>query len=477
MNINNYYTPIDEDPKNDLKNVLFPIYYLFDKDINDENGTYERCRTNIRRDYQLDKLFMLESSNIIDLSYGNHATLLYKFKINNDNYILYSNSGLGINNNINTIINGTKYLNHRLFKINKNLDICDYIKKFMDIIDLIDQKKHLGQSNVIESIKNDIEKISNHINMRIRIKIVSSIDKIVNDIYNNNKNCTYLIYALLILFCDSYRKEESYIEESYKEESYIEESYKKESYIEESYISKIIGYISNITNNKYNKDNLLDLFDLYIYCKNKEITYINYVHINNNHDHNFIILIKYINNEIDKSDKFSDETLKYTKNMFKIEYNNYGLLSIVQNSGSCTFYSYFNLGITILILNLYFNKKYNNEQKKDIYINNCIKFHSKMMSLLCDTNDYSYKNYNIQNLFFDNFIYKLLEENNLIDDLIKFYSKNNKLIFNIKKRKGIDNLLPHKIIIDNNINEYETILNCDYYIDLNASNLRFLYFI
>jgi len=84
-----------------LSHFHFPIYYLFDHKINSELGMDPNNRTYLRRTLNLDRLFSINPLNIKDISITRHSTLFYKFSVNDRDYLYYSNSGFGINNQLN----------------------------------------------------------------------------------------------------------------------------------------------------------------------------------------------------------------------------------------------------------------------------------------------------------------------------------------------------------------------------------------
>jgi len=456
MNLTSYYSPLESDIRSDLQNVLFPIYYLFDKDINNKSGTTQNARTNIRNFYKLDELFLLVGNNIAETTYGLHATILYNIKINTDDYIIYSNSGLGIeSNNIKTNLDGTDYTVNRLFKKNnlfKNFDICGYIIFFMEEISSYSKHHSVTIAETRDKIKSAIINKFNTCEEDLtkqnifNLNVTTNFNNLYDDIKSENKNKTYLIYALLILFC-------------------------KMEYITEHLLTNIIGYIHYDINII---DNSINLYHIYTHCLSN--TYLEKYNVTpirlfNNYKRQFDGFVSFINTALEsesiRSNQEFTNTFIYSRNMFKIKHNEFGILNTIQNSGSCTFYSYFNLGITNLILNLYLDNQKTLEIKSNEYITNCMKFHKNMINLLCITNDSLYKTNTVNNLFFDNYIYKLLRDNNLTEDIISTYNIPNKLIFNLKEKSGIDNLLPDNIIINNNLNPVDyVIINCNYYIDL-----------
>ena len=92
-----------------LKTLKSPIYYLFDGFLNEYIGSDYVKRDLIIKKYNINNHFKfitkIDSNDTINNSTNpTHATLFYHLKHNDKYYLIYSNSGLGINNHIN--ING-----------------------------------------------------------------------------------------------------------------------------------------------------------------------------------------------------------------------------------------------------------------------------------------------------------------------------------------------------------------------------------
>ena len=76
------------------------------------------------------------------------------------------------------------------------------------------------------------------------------------------------------------------------------------------------------------------------------------------------------------------KTITFKLNNFVLNYNElYGIANTMQSSGSCTFYSYYNLGINMLLI-----KALNTEKIKEgieLFIINFIHIHFCMLYLFC----------------------------------------------------------------------------------------------
>jgi hypothetical protein len=164
-------------------------------------------------------------------------------------------------------------------------------------------------------------------------------------------------------------------------------------------------------------------------------------HIIDNKNDYFATFIQEINDKLIEASKYSS-TLKYKlDNSFKLIYNvNDGLFNNIQQSDSCSFYSYYNLLINMKIL-----YEFNNGEKAQNVVNCIIRFHYYMIYLYCLSNDTLYTCTNDKNYISDRYvcnnlyIYKLIYENDLLEDITSFY-KNKTLIF-----LNNDNILNYKI--------------------------------
>ena len=142
MNVHKHDT--DDDPQT-ISSVKFPIYYLFDHDIDKNIGASVNHRTNIRDLLDLDKLFHLDNGTIHNVSTSGHSTILYNFRYNRRNYIYYSNSGLGIREN--QLFNDkNKTTSCRIFYITNN-DL--WIQIPIDITQTITAVKNIIKEDIV----------------------------------------------------------------------------------------------------------------------------------------------------------------------------------------------------------------------------------------------------------------------------------------------------------------------------------------
>ena len=428
---------------NDLTAIIYPIYYLFDKDIDENIGCTVEARNKIREYYDLDKKFNLNSTNIINIYNSGHSTILYKLEINDKKYIYYSNSGLGINNNIR--FNGNVI--PKIFYINDTdilTNLCEDINFFIENI-LNNKLEYLKYASINEEIIKLIHK--NIITKKIFSKIKEHEIKYIYDDtkIDKNQNGIFLCYTLLYYIASNYQND-----------------------FKECSICDIISEVENINYNDYLN---IDIINLYNNCKgiNNVIStkiYNSKISLNNNSSkynsskYNFFkIFIEKINSKIDI--EFNTNSLKHVKEYYKVKFNLLGLYNKEQSSGSCVFYSYFNLGVNNLLLTLFFNNEINEESKINKFIENTLSFHNSMINLLCISNDTKYifnkkyTKYEKNNFFNNNYIYELINKYSLNDEISNYYSEET-LIFN-KNKPGIDKLFNSKIYGEIEVNDIELI--------------------
>jgi len=397
ININILNTEICKDL---TTSSIFPIYYFFDKFIDEEIGCTSEYRTKVRELLHLDTLFKLDSTNIIDVRNPGHSTLLYKIEIQQNFYIYYSNSGLGINNNI--IINGN--IVPKIFKV-KNEELYNFIPNYINGIifcfigQLVPESIHM---NVDLNVDLNVDNIYQYINMLCSSFEKLSIKKIeLKEIYikilrssSRDKDLINLCYALL----------------------YYVSSTMNDLFYECSYLDLISP--NDNKNNSYDQYLNVNLFTLFTNCdKNKNNSNISHnisKNISNNHNiTKFKELITKINERIDIICE-TTPTLKFKKKHLKFNFEpNFGIVNYQQKAGSCVFYSYYNLAINMLLLDIFIN-----HTNIDKYIHSIIKFHYYMIFLFCKTNIIS----EFPNIFFNNcFIYNLFNNNNLSSEIIDFF--------------------------------------------------------
>ena len=76
---------------------------------------------------------------------------------------------------------------------------------------------------------------------------------------------------------------------------------------------------------------------------------------------------------------------------FDLEFDvNYGLMNNAQKGGSCIFYSYYNLGLNMIIIKILENNELEEIKKIDIMVEYFLIFHFKMLYLFGICNDTKY---------------------------------------------------------------------------------------
>jgi hypothetical protein len=439
ININESFILLFDKLEEDIYNlgnsliIKQPIFYLFDNaDLNSDIGSKQNTMKKFIDILDLDRIFELNNNNITFLGVNDHSTIFYKFKYNNRKYIYYSNSGLGIENQLNDIHN--KITACKIFYFhddNESVynDIIECIKSFIILIEKFD----IFYSKIDSSW--DSYKYKNFLNIE-DFKIFVNFC-----IYSLKEHkIQYIIYVLLNYICsnNNINLQECTINHVLFEKD--DENYKENI----KYL-----YIDKKTEQKFTSTELIDN----CYNKYNETIYTNIINKQVDKKNDFSNFINEINFKLDEIKKESS-TIEYKlNNSFKLVYNNNGLYNQYQNSGSCTFYSYYNLGINMKILELFKNNDYSLEIKVNNFIDTFINIHYKILYLFCLSNDTKYfsseklktKLY-LENFHNIKYINKLIVDNKLVNELIKIYSSDT-FLFNPNKL-FIDKLLDYK---NNNI--------------------------
>ena len=414
----------NDDDFDRITSVNFPIFYLFDHTINDKIGSTHIKRHYLRRKLELDNLFSLTSTNIYDIGVDSHSTILYKFEYNNRKYIYYSNSGLGINNQLCR----NKTTSCKIFYIKDDIlwnNLSNYIMKIIeqvkDVTSYDTEEDSSGKIETEEIWKKLIVDVSNTINKEEYDIIIKFI---INYEVKKKHKEQNLCYALLNLYCS---RNDSISECSINHLLYGDDHELYKNKIKDIFISKDLKILIDNCYNQYNENIYNQIIDI---PENKE-------------DNEFHKFIKDINIELDILKIIP--TIKYKlENSFKLVYNNIsGLYNNEQQSGSCSLYSYYNLALNMKILNIF-----NTTKSVQTIIETFVDFHYKMIYLFCLSNDTMYTPVKIykyckENLYNIQYINRLIKENNLLDEIVEFYPAETFLLN--PKRLFIDKLLDYKI--------------------------------
>jgi hypothetical protein len=429
----------------------FPIFYLFDHIIDKIGGCAEQIRTIIRKTFELDNFFCLDENGITDINASTHATILYRFIFNDRKYLYYSNSGLGIDNQLldkYNHITACKILYFPESKSNLWKNISSIIKEIILVY------KKISSSSYDDIIYINGERTSYKKSDEIWNELIQGIDinnlidkKDFYDIVDFKQNVIYvkihekeqiLCYALLNLF---WSKNSDTITEC------------------------TVNHLLNGDDHSKYKELIKKLIDP---CKNLKY-YIDNCCLNNINSEIYDDIIKLSNDKV-QEDKFNNfieaykkklfetdekydlkKTLKYKLvNSFELKFNNIsGLYNNAQHSGSCTFYSYYNLAINMLLLNTYIDTLDDENQKLNILVNKFKDFHKLMIKLFCISNDTAYItnsstgemcNYDENNMYNYSFLYKEICNYDLNDEINNFYPKSTFI------------LNPNKLLIDKKLN-------------------------
>jgi len=463
--IENMYERLDDDIFGNVTSFNFPIHYLFDHAIlNDKLSSSSIGNIQyLRSILKLDMLFELDTDSITSILTDRHATILYKFEYNGRKYIYYSNSGLGINNQIckNDMTSCIIMYFHGKDELWKNFN--NYIQEIIEIGNSMnashlmprldgrqskadekwDDIKHFVSPDIID--KNEYDIIMQFMKAKIKYK------------------GQYLCYALLYNTCNKNNKDTS--PDSYIANCTINHVLSGEDHIlytnsmKEIIGSKTIKQLIAI-DDKHELELAHEEYKCYFDC---HTTTLKYQEIGNIHEdtslseQNIVSFSQFINDINGELHKLDDTTVKYKlKNSFRLFYNNIsGLYNNKQYSGSCVFYSYYNLALNIKIL-----KVFERHSSVDSVIETFVAFHNKMKYLFCLSNDSKYlSNSNgkfiIENLYNLQHIHTIIkdEEPELLDGFIKLYDSPTFLLHHNKLL--IDKLLNFKLegtfVINNSI--------------------------
>ena len=429
------------DMNNNITHFNFPIYYLFDNEIADDIGSTEKVRLYLRNNLKLDKLFELDNTKLIEISINYHSTIFYRLNENGNNYLYYSNSGLGIDKQLTDgnitsckilVINNTiydffpEYLNYLINKIQYFTSGDFKIEK-------------TGIKSKVNIFLDDIKKFKTIIFTDDELIIV--IKYLINEdnIYHEEERVQTVCIILLNYFISKNNDYSKIFECSFNHILTGNDNVEYKKIINSLTENKTLEEIINNTEINYNSiiySKILKLNDNIVIDDVRIINFKNLIDKFNN-------TLKIFSDDIKNSNYI---TVKYKfENSFKLEHNTIsGIFNNKQESGSCVFYSYYNLALNMFVLYLH-KKNIPLDEKVNDLLNVFLDFHYKMIYLLCISNDTEYiptevKKYSEKNMCNVMFIDKLINKNNLLQEICEFY-KSNTLFFNT-----------NKLLIDNTIN-------------------------
>ena len=412
----------NDENNNEMTSILTPVFYLFNNDLIKNIYLDSDIFKYIRTILNLDELMCLHDKNILYINDNNNTSLLYHFNFSNNYYIYYSNQSFSINQLINT-------KNQTVCKILTTKDNILLKNIFITINFIINECKNLEINSwvLLKKKLDDDLNFKRKINIIFDDRILESIIDGINEI-DNDKKC----YILLNLICSIHNDK-----------------------IFECSINHIVGENDNIFQSEI-KQLLFNNKCEYIRFDTSKNYVMNfkYNNIYKNIYKNIYTIpkSKYKN----KFELFVDELIKQLKlieepslkykilESLKFEYHNInGLYFTIFDNKGVTFNNYYVLGLNMLIIEKYINNKSINE-----IIENIIEFHYKILYLFCMSHDTKltpvennyygkFNNYN------NTYIYKLINKNNMLNELIEFYQEDT-FILN-KDKLSIDKLLNYKI--------------------------------
>ena len=422
--------------------IIYPIFYFFDKYLNSNIGGNKHHLNKFIEITKIDKIDGLSGDIIIDVSLYSHTTLFNIFKYKSSNYLYYSNSGLGIENQLNK----TNSTCCKLFLINMPniLDFKTILEKIIEILNIIEKATiayfvgnlsafKISRRDIIiqqlEIKKNEIKAIVSQFDTNILNVDFLSIffTNVMLDKDSQKNNYYYLIYTFLNYLVSIEMMSEFSINELLLE---------SQSQIFQSHIQKI--YINPDTGDKFSFNELYnnshDNYNQTVY-NNLELQ-MDKMAIRNVYN-NFIDDIQI---ELDKYASISN-LFRFKRKDIILDLKPSGLYNYKQLSGSCTFYSYYNLVLNKLFLNncdLYLSNKL--QAVKNV-VEPILNIHYIMLYSFCICNDQQYFQWDFSSnkIFHFNYLYNILIENEFETEITDFYTSKSLIIFS--KEPLIDTLL------------------------------------
>jgi hypothetical protein len=406
--------------------ITSPIFYLFDNNINQNIYSTLHIRNNIRNNLDLDNLFNIDKTKLVDVGIS-HATIIYSFINNERKYIYYSNSGLGVKNHIYDIegkaVPKIYYINDSENKLHSLLP-----SKIKNAIEKLIQIKDIKKEKEAETINANFEIFCNNLD------IITDIDKedfklfITKLIKNRSENMDIYLCYILLNYCAN--KLSSKITEC--SFNHVLTGFDNDKFTKKIKLLSSSDKLEQLYENCYND---------YNFIKNKSIL------DEQIKDVDKIEQLHKINSHIDDINSILNEyrhvpTIDFKLKSFKLEYNYIsGIFNNTQKAGSCTFYSYYNLAINMLLLHSY------NSNDISIFIDGFMKFHYQMIYLFCLSNDTdiiakSNLYYSENNLVNNAYLYKIIKDSSFLDEIVDFYNKDTFLLS--KSKPIIDKLLNFK---------------------------------
>ena len=442
----------DEDPSRMnyvIKTNKIPLLYFFDEYINKNINISIETRDKFLN-YFVRNIYTISDLNrdhIININIDRHAIILYPFVYNGRYYIYLSNSGLGINNQ-NTNKNTTSCKLFHIIKlndINKIYAMFLLIKEILELIQGVYPYEYLNSSSTLnkehkKKLYENLDELWKNIfqNFLVGIAVQNVIDEnfllvFFTNILSNmqNSNSYHVGYIDLIYIILNYFAQIQFMNECTF--NHVLEGNDHPKYIELIY--QLI----------YNKDIKFTFNELYLNCLNEYNTKV-YDEIRHEIDVKLPTIsndfINDINHKLDECAKLK-KTIAFKRSSIILELYNSGLYNYVQVGGSCVFYCFYNLLINKLFLTNYTLYQTDKDKAIDNVISPLINIHYILLRHLCICNDSnllnSYQHFFPNQIFHMNYIYNIMIENNLQEEINEFYPSPNLMIFS--KTPLIDKLL------------------------------------
>ena len=452
--INNIIKKIYDDyiNKSFVKKTLFPLkyypyssysFYFFDKFI--ENSDLSAGSLRDIFDKNILNMCNIDLNNLHDISLENHAMCFYNFEYNNNNYLIFSNSGKGADN---CNLDDTGFINNKLYYYDKDFNIVIFInfiyKLSSQIIEII-YNNNYNKKTIDESI--------NELNL-VYPKNINKKD-VINDIKqlsNINDRIDFLYYIL-----DYYTRKN------------IDKIYPCN--FEHVLNGNSVDYTNYILNCNKNYTDLNSFIQNYIKP--------DYVNFTKEPSENLEKYISYVTNLNTLINNVNLPSFQYNLTNKTIHINKSGLVyNYQQKSGSCNFYSIFNVLIFMIFLKNFENNNPNNAIISLLTLNYiilllvCLPYDKKFYE---DPSIRGTHPYNNNQIVFVQEIYHDLE---FINEINKFYPSNETLFnfdipvdyyYNISINKYIEKLNKTSTIL--NINT-KSLLDLSKQIYLIICNIR-----
>ena len=426
----------------DVHTHMAHLYYMFDGQINKNVGSVPRNIYNIFRNSDAFKLFGVDERKISDIPINLHYSVLYKFDRTYidktvKHYLYYSNSGLGIDNH--PLYESTKsekkykMICPKIFLFNENEKrtlFCNAVKNIINFAYTFDRES-FSITYLIERIKNEAidkiyEKIKTHfksfgndyqaLNINFN-KVLMTIKYIVET--NTSIICMQnFAYALMFYIIGQNSSDisdvsfdqmltntpDSKYHEIISELSTCISTDRKSSEViglDKNQLTNLISFKDlNSSEQKHSTGPVHDirnnqLLEIYLRAQNGSNKLI-YDKIKNRAslaeptaNTQLHYLIKEIDKKLDACGK-CDKTIAFRKEIFSLEYN-HKYASIANNSqtaGSCTFYSIYNLMLSMHLIRFYDRLDGSNfENLAEKFVTSYLTFHYSMLLFLKKTID------------------------------------------------------------------------------------------